>query len=365
MTPTFSTSSESPDDMTDFDYVPPKKQKIESSSSSKKVNIMSELVVGALARAKISNFNAAVVLSAVAQKLGHDVEKLALSKESIRIARNATTEAMYYEMHQSFSPDIPLIVHWDLVKLPDTTNVVGTIRNIERLVVAVSGKNTTKLLAIVKLDDATSKPQVEQIFNTLSDWGVLRNIIGLSFHTTASNTGIINGVCTLLQQKFNKYLLTFACQHHVFEIIIGEVFTKLIEKTSSGPDIAIFQRFRNQWNKIDHTIYQSGTEDKEVMNAFEHDKYNLIYYIKQQLERNINRSDYKEFLKLGLLLLGETEVCGKQITIKQPGSVSRARWMSKILYSLKIFLLRHQFKLNSKLYNALVFYNLYCIKYFN
>lgn len=53
----------------------------------------------------------------------------------------------------------------------------------------------------------------------------------------------------------------------------------------------------------------------------------------------MRRDDYIEFLDLVLLFLGETE----ESNIRKPDAVSRARWMSRIIYSLKIFLFKHQY----------------------
>ena len=49
------------------------------------------------------------------------------------------------------------------------------------------------------------------------------------------------------------------------------------------------------------------------------------------------RGDYKELVELSLLYLGDTSVLFK--SFKKPGALHKARWMSKILYSIKIVLL--------------------------
>lgn len=53
-------------------------------------------------------------------------------------------------------------------------------------------------------------------------------------------------------------------------------------------------------------------------------------FIKNQLEINHDRKDYRDFLEVSYAFLG-----GKLNTpIKKPGAVSRARWMAKATYSL-------------------------------
>ena len=52
------------------------------------------------------------------------------------------------------------------------------------------------------------------------------------------------------------------------------------------------------------------------------------------------RDDYKELVELALIYVGIKPSLG--ITIKRPGAVSKARWMSKVIYALKICLLSKQ-----------------------
>lgn len=57
------------------------------------------------------------------------------------------------------------------------------------------------------------------------------------------------------------------------------------------------------------------------------------------------RDDYKELMELCLLVLGHPL---KNYTFKAPGATHHARWMSKTIYSLKIFLFRNQFSLSAE-----------------
>lgn len=69
--------------------------------------------------------------------------------------------------------------------------------------------------------------------------------------TTASNTGRFNGACALLEQKLERELLLFACRHHVYELVLKAVFETKIKQVTSGPDIALFKKFRDSWENID------------------------------------------------------------------------------------------------------------------
>ena len=64
------------------------------------------------------------------------------------------------------------------------------------------------------------------------------------------------------------------------------------------------------------------------------------------LEGTFPRGDYREFLQLVVVSLGgERE---KGFTFKVPGADHHARWMSKGIYYLKMFLLSHQFRLSEE-----------------
>ena len=52
----------------------------------------------------------------------------------------------------------------------------------------------------------------------------------------------------------------------------------------------------------------------------------------------LTHDDYREFLELCMFFLG----CQQSITFKQPGAFHKARWMSKLLYSIKITLMQDQ-----------------------
>lgn len=57
------------------------------------------------------------------------------------------------------------------------------------------------------------------------------------------------------------------------------------------------------------------------------------------------RDDYKELMELCLIVLGHPLT---NYVFKAPGATHHARWMSKIIYSFKIFLFRDQFSLSKK-----------------
>jgi hypothetical protein len=68
---------------------------------------------------------------------------------------------------------------------------------------------------------------------------------------------------------------------------------------------------------------------------------------KAQSELSVRRDDYLEFIELCTLYLDGVEE-DKMITFRRPGALHKARWMAKLLYSIKICLLeQHIAKLPS------------------
>jgi hypothetical protein len=155
------------------------------------------------------------------------------------------------------------------------------------------------------------------------------------FDTTAANTGHRNGACVLLEQKLKKDLLHFACRHHILELVLASVFNETMGATS-GPDVTIFKRFQQSWKLINQSCYETGTSYAEVAQAVKDDKDRIVAFALDQLLVNQPRDDYREFLELAIIFLGEVPPRG--VRFMTPGPIHHARWMAKALYSFKIWL---------------------------
>lgn len=60
---------------------------------------------------------------------------------------------------------------------------------------------------------------------------------------------------------------------------------------------------------------------------------------------NHSRDDYREFLELSVIFIGGVPTRG--IHFQAPGAMHRARWMAKVIYAIKIWLFRDQFRLTA------------------
>ena len=132
-----------------------------------------------------------------------------------------------------------------------------TNEHVDRLLVIISGLGVSQLLGIPKISSGTGEAQASVVMTSLEEWDLCDKVKAMCFDTTSSNTGRKNGACILLEQKLQHKLLYLACRHHVLEIIIGAAFEKAIGR-SSGPDVLLFNRFKEQWSFMDQGQLKPG-----------------------------------------------------------------------------------------------------------
>ena len=71
----------------------------------------------------------------------------------------------------------------------------------------------------------------------------LQMFCNMLFDTTAANTGLKKGACSLLEKELGKELVWIACRHHVFEVVLADVFSVTLGPSGSGLEIELFTRF--------------------------------------------------------------------------------------------------------------------------
>lgn len=138
----------------------------------------------------------------------------------------------------------------------------------------------------------------------------------------------------------------------MLELVAGSAFKALnIEEQSTSPTIKIFETLQQRWEFIDKKNFSDCSNQKIVKKIIpKHICQDLIKFIKGQLKNLQPREDYKELLQLSLIFLGDNSK--KHPIIKAPGAINRARWMMKIIYSLKVCIFQDQlqpFISNSKI----------------
>ena len=71
------------------------------------------------------------------------------------------------------------------------------------------------------------------------------------------------------------------------------------------------------------------------------DRERILKFAESKLAQGNHRDDYKEFLEIAIVCLGGSL---PGFNFKKPGAFHHARWMAKVLYCLKIWMLRGQLK---------------------
>ena len=128
-----------------------------------------------------------------------------------------------------------------------------------------------------------------------------------------------------------RNLLYLPCRHHIFEMLLGGIFD-------------FFNKFRNDWQNNDQKKFKVGLEDKKIGTCLENHIKEIQSFSKSVLNSQIQpRDDYCEFLLLSLIFIDK--IPREQVKFSKSGSVSRAHWMAKAIYCLKIYLFRDVFHL--------------------
>lgn len=195
---------------------------------------------------------------------------------------------------------------------------------------------------------------------TLREWGLEDKVVALSFDTTAANTGRHSGACALIEKTMNLQFLHLACRHHVHEVMIGAVFSELFG-LSSAPEVPLFKRFRENWESIDQDSYDLtlSTEDRLLL---EGSTGTIIEFCRTKLDERQLRDDYQELLELTIIFLGG--IPRRDYHFRAPGAVHHARWMSKVIYAIKVWIFRGQFRLTSREERSLKRIGLFSVRYY-
>ena len=216
------------------------------------------------------------------------------------------------------------------------------------------------------LKNGDARSVTQEIIHTMEELGVdTSNIVGLVFDTTSVNSGIHQGVVVQLQRYFGRDLLELACRHHIAELVSGAACSTVYGDTES-PRENCFITFSKTWQQIDRSSYTLPCIKSPFLKNLQ---YQTVDFLTNFLNEDqcVLRDDYKELPLLTLLYLGGS--MPKDVPIYAPGAQSHARWMSKIIYSIKIALFRDQlhdvFKLEllKKITTLVTFLTLFYVQY--
>lgn len=315
----------------------PKKQRLYGQR-----NIVTPKIVAAFDACKISDRYGVHILIAVVEALGYDAASLSISRSTLRRTRQQMRKERSLKLKTVFGTQKLLapVIHWDGKLLPSLTE----IQNVDRLAVLITSGDIEQLLAVPALPNSTGREQAAAVYEVLVEWNLESKVIALCCDTTASNMGHLNGAATILQQMLERDILYFPCRHHIFEVVLKSVFD-IKMPLSSGPNVALFKRFKEFWPKIDQNKVKTGMQTEEIKHILKPFKSDIAKFIDLCLTIQQPRDDYKELLLLSKLFIEEQP---SHLTFYRPGAFHHARWMSKAIYCLKIYFFQDQFKLTQK-----------------
>ena len=147
-----------------------------------------------------------------------------------------------------------------------------------------------------------------------------------------------------MEAEFGRSLLQLGCRHHIYELV-GGAACSVVYGSTTGPNEPLFKKLIDNWDILDlenySTIRLARHQRKLPLLVQE-----IILFLQNWLKNSSKgklRNDYLQLATLSLLFLGGTlPESLKKHTIKAPGAIHHARWMSKAIYTLKIALFRNQ-----------------------
>ncbi|XP_057328584.1 uncharacterized protein LOC130669614 [Microplitis mediator] len=304
----------------------------------RKISFITPELVAALDRTQITDRQAMFIICATLDSLGLDVDDYCVSHSTIHNHRKKFRNIIAESIKEKSNFPKCLTLHWD-GKLLSTNSSTSKV---EKLPILVTGINTEMLLDAPILYESTGVEHAEMIHEVLLQWNVQDKIKALCSDTPSVNTGCMNGTCTLLTEKLGREVLYFACRHHTHEIMLRKVVETAWPATNS-PNVPIFKRFQTAWEQIDKSKFKIGVEDENIKITLLEIKDEKVIFLDDQLKLNHSRDDYKELLMLCKIFLGA--VPRSEVKFRAPGAMHHARWLSKALYSFKMYMFRSEFQM--------------------
>jgi hypothetical protein len=231
------------------------------------------------------------------------------------------------------------VIHWD-----GKTYAMRGNRSDKRLAIAISSKTEAKMLDVMEVQNGCAEICADSVYNTVNNWQLSKQIVGMSFDTENVNSGKVGGAASILERKMKKNLLYLPCRHHIHEIVLSVVFKITLEAnvSSNGPKIPLFEHFSQEYYSNNTLTYRGCTGDEYFNVLSNHEKEDLIKFCEQTLKVKHSRNDYKELLELTIVLLSPSIT---KYHIQAPGAYNWARYMCRLIYCLKIYLYREHLPL--------------------
>jgi len=300
-------------------------------------------IVSLATRLKMTPTQQAAFVQGVINESGGDVSMVAASYATADRSRRKVVCKLATAVRSNWKPPKLCTLHWDGKLTPTLTNHRVTE---ERVTVIVGDAFQLKLLGVpsyIKTTDKSCGEIIAEItMKLMTEWNCSNQIVNMAFDTTSSNTGHLTAACIAIQTKLQRAILWSGCRHHIGEVILSHVFNDLNIEASKSPDVTLFTRLRSNWNMIPHNSsqihpFQSDDHDTPAQQLLMTLKNEVVIRVSEQVE--FLRDDYREFTELSLVYLSASK---DEVSFRRPGALHKARWMAKLIYSIKIALCEKQ-----------------------
>lgn len=219
------TSAEDPGDDGDITYEPPSSLR-PSSQTHITLNIPRKDLMRETAelatRCRVSHRVTTAMTAKLVKAGGGQLKDCSISSSTSHRQRSEELKKREGQIKADFKDTMPqhIVIHWDgkVIKYQNRQETD------ERLAIVASFPRPTnqhQFLAAPCIPDGTGVSMCNALMNTLESWQIPHgNILGISWDTTASNTGAQRGSATLFETELEQAVLWLACRHHVGELHI-------------------------------------------------------------------------------------------------------------------------------------------------
>ena len=179
-------------------------------------------ISGTAARCKLTHRKTTALTANILKIGGADLKDFTLSSMISQQQRKSEIEKSEKKIKNDFKKRFPqkLILHWDskLIKYEKRHKTDDRLA----VVASTASKNqVAQFLAAPCIPDSTGSSQRDALVKVVQEWEIPHScIIGISWDTTSSNTGIWQGSATLFEKELGNSVMWLACRHHIGELHI-------------------------------------------------------------------------------------------------------------------------------------------------
>lgn len=357
----FSDNFEFSDATLDFDHSP---DFVPPTRNGKKISLCHDDLVG-LSKCGGSYRVMEKVLSIGIKAAGKTPNDYAISRATLC---NQLTQFRSNDVAQVFtetiSDDSKVVIHFDEKEFTKINQ--KHIGKDSRLVVLGHTQTDDIALGLPILQSKTAESINNEIVGLCENFGLLHRVVALACDTTAVNTGELSGVRVRFEEELEKDVLSLTCRHHILEVLLSAVFRSIFGEVEA-PTVTIFDQLKADWNRIKENGFQYNLCSQAVLQSFhlrpffDDAKQVIIGHSKSKSIRD----DYAELNDLCLKFMGIKTTKSFMV----PSSISKARWMAKAIYAIKMYLFRNELDIDDELRRDLREFSLFVVliycKYWN